>query len=204
MIDLIKQCLQHPAGSFGFVFSLLTLSFFLVYWITKKVTTITNAHNGINNAIDKVEKNIDGIRIDLSYVKGTLDIIIKGKEPLAKAQSPISLTTEGIEKAKELNAEDIISRNWDKIYDNLEKNILNKNAYDIQRYCLDIAATGLYKIINNEDIELLKKIAYNEGNSLFYYSPIFGILIRDKYLSLKGINVLEIDLHDPSKQTVSI
>jgi len=204
MIELIKQCLQHPAGSFGFVFSLLTLAFFLVHWITKKVTIINNSHSGINKAIDKLEKNIDGIRIDLSYVKGNLDIITKGKEPLAKAQSPISLTQEGLEKAKKINAENIISKNWDKIYDNLEKNIQNKNAYDIQRYCLDIAAIGLNKIISNEDIELLKKIAYNEGNSLFYYSPIFGILIRDKYLSLKGINVSEIDIHDPSKQTVSV
>jgi len=46
MIELIKQCLQHPAGSFGFIFSLLTLSFFLVHWITKK-------HNYSVNSLKK-------------------------------------------------------------------------------------------------------------------------------------------------------
>lgn len=196
MIELIKSILQHPAGSFGFVFSLLTLAFWLVHWITKKVTEINASHSVLSKTVEKIESNINDIRKDLSYVKGSLDIIKRETTPFAESHSPVSLTREGIEKSKELKAEDIISKNWDKIFDNIEKNIPNKNAYDIQQYCMNLAAVDLDKVISNDDIDFLKKFAYNEGNTLLYYSPIFGILIRDKYLSMKGIDVSDIDKHE--------
>jgi hypothetical protein len=76
-------------------------------------------------------------------------------------------------------------------------NVGNKNAYDIQEYCNMTAAVELEKFISNEDIENLKQFAYKEGNPLMYYSTIFAILIRDKYLSIKGIDVSDVDKNDP-------
>jgi hypothetical protein len=184
----------------------LVLAFWLVHWVTKKVTTINNSHDGISKKIDKVEANVDDMRKDLSYVKGSLDIVKEtlnifrnGISPLVESCSPVSLTQRGKEISKELNAEDIICRNWTKIYDNLEENICNKNAYDIQQYCLYTAAVELEKFISKEDIDFLKKIAYQQGNPLLYYSSVFGIIIRDKYLSIKGINMSEVDKHDPNR-----
>jgi hypothetical protein len=207
MIDLIKQALESPAGSFGFVFSLLTIAFWLVYWVTKKVTTINSSHSVLTKSVEKVEQNIDGIRTDMSYIKGSFDILKesfniykKGVSPMTESFSPVSLTKTGIETAEKLNAETMIAKNWDKIYDDLEKNISNKNAYDIQKYCMDTAAMYLDKFISNSDIDSLKMLAYREGNPLLYYTPIFGVLVRDKYLSLKGINVSEVDEHDPNKK----
>ena len=173
MIDLVKQALESPAGSFAFVFSILALAFWLVHWITKKITTIDNSHSGLSKTVEKIEGNIDEIRKDLSYLKGSFDIYKKGGSKFAKAYSPISLTEIGIETAKKLKAEDIISRNWDKIYKDLEYNMSNKNAYDIQEYCFYKSAVELEKFIGNEDIDFLKKFAYKQGNPLQYYSIIF-------------------------------
>jgi hypothetical protein len=199
MIDLIKQALQSPAGSFGFVFSLLVLGFWLVHWVTRKVTIINSSHDGLNKKIDKIESNIDDIKTDMYYLKGSFDIIKRGISPVAQSLSPVSLTKIGIEKSKIINADDMVARNWEKIYDDLEKNIGNKNAYDIQQYCMDTAAMYPNKFLSDADIYFLKTIAYKEGNPLMYYSPIFGIIIRDKYLSIKGIDVSNVDKNDPSK-----
>ena len=203
MIELIKQLLQHPAGSFGFIFSFLTLAFFLVHWITKKITIINNSHSVLSNTIEKIEKKIDSIECNLHYINGGLDLIKenlydfkKSNSNIAKSKSPISLTDYGLELAEKLNAKDMVCRNWDLIYKDLETNIKDKNPYDIQEYCMFNSFVGLEKFICESDILLLKKIAFEQGKSIQYYSEIFGILIRDKYFELKGIDVLDVDKHN--------
>lgn len=200
MLNLLKDILLSPLGSFASVFSLFALAFWLVYWITKKVTLFDSQREGTNAVVTKIDGHIDEIRRDLSYLKGTIDIIKTGGSPLAKSHSPVSLTDEGIRLATELNADDMICRNWDRIFDILEKNIQDKNAYDIQQYCLETVAVEPDMFFEKADLEKLKQFAYAKGNSLQYYSPIFGIKIRDKYLGIKKINVTDIDLHDPKKQ----
>jgi len=206
MAEILKNSLLSPFGSFASILSLLLLAFWLVYWVTKKVTTINNSHDGLVKTNNKIEANIDEIRKDLSYLKGSFDFIKesfnifkKGASPMAESFSPIRLTDIGKEKSKIINAEEMIARNWDKIYDNLEENIDGKNAYDIQQYCMDTAAMYPDKFLSDADIDSIKMLAYREGNPLLYYSPLFAIPIRDKYLSIKGINVSEIDTNDPSK-----
>jgi len=151
----------------------------------------------IKTDIKKMSSNISDVRKDLSYLRGGFDIFKKGMSQLATSKSPISLTQIGKEISKKINAESMVAQNWDKIYDNLEKNISNKNAYDIQQYCMDTAAVELDKFLSDADIDSLKILAYKEGNPLLYYSPVFAIPIRDKYLSIKGINVSEVDKNDP-------
>ena len=197
MIDLIKDLLKSDAGSFGFIFALMALIVWIVYFVTKKVTAINSSHSVLTKTVEKIETNIDEIRTDLSYLKGSFDIIKKGILPVAQSLSPIRLTDIGKEKSKIINAEEMVARNWEKIYDNLEKNISNKNAYDIQQYCMDTAAMYPDKFLSEADIDSIKMLAYREGNPLLYYSPVFAIPIRDKYLSIKGINVSEVDANDP-------
>jgi hypothetical protein len=208
MIELIKQLLQHPAGSFGFVFSLLTLSFFLVYWITKKVTEIKASHDKIESSVDgvykridvrvdKIESHIDNIRKDISFLKAMIDVFQSIPiKYVAKRESPVSLTDLGKEISEKLKAEEMVSKNWDKIFNDLELNVGDKNAYDIQKYCLETSIINLSKFINESDVDSIKMHAFNEGNPLAFYAPIFAIIIRDKYLEIKEIDVLEIDKHE--------
>ena len=46
-------------------------------------------------AADKIVEDLGEIRRDLSYLKGTIDIIKSGSNPLMVSHSPISLTEEG-------------------------------------------------------------------------------------------------------------
>jgi hypothetical protein len=198
MIDLIKQALSSPAGSFGFVFSILILAFLIVHWVTKKVTCITKDHSVLSEHVKIISSNIHEIGRDISYLKGNIDIL--NKPNLAQSHSPISLTEIGKTLSEELQAEKMIIRNWDKIFADLEKNICNKNAYDIQQYCIETAAVETERFLDKSDLEKLKEYAYIKGNPLQYYSPIFGIIIRDKYLEIKGIKVSEVDKYDPNKK----
>ncbi|MDR0681788.1 MAG: hypothetical protein LBG15_08080 [Dysgonamonadaceae bacterium] len=198
MIDLLKD-VQSPAGSFGFVFSFLALAGWLIYYITKKVTQINSDHSVLTDNISKTNAYIDEIRRDLSYLKGNIDIITMKNNPLRKKKSPISLTDKGLAISQQIRAKEIIDRNWERIYENLEKNICDKNAYDIQGYCLTTPSVNPEKFFGDDDIRNIKEFAFSQGNPLHIYMQMMGIIIRDRYLKMKGIDVNEIDRNDPNR-----
>jgi len=154
----------------------------------------------IREVVKEMSLDVGEVKNDLSYLRGGFEMFKKGISPVAQSLSPIGLTPIGIEKSKIINAEEMVARNWEKIYENLEQNIKSKNAYDIQQYCMDTAAVHPDKFLSDSDIDSLKMLAYREGNPLMYYSPVFGIPIRDKYLSIKGIDISDVDKNDPSQK----
>lgn len=202
---------MSPAGSFGSVFALFALAFWLVHWITKKVTSIENSHGNLKDSNDKTntkidslcekqDKNMEEIRKDIAFLKAMADIFKSNPaHQIAQSHSPISLTEYGNTVALELDADNSIERNWEKIKANLEKNVSDKNAYDIQQYCIETSVVDLSVFLDIDTISAIKKKAYNEGKPLAYYSPVYGIKIRDRYLKEKGISSNEIDLNDPAK-----
>jgi hypothetical protein len=209
MIDLFKNILLSPAGSFASVFSLFALAFWLVHWITKKTTeirtsqekiesSIDNVYKRIDNRVDKIEGHIDDMRRDIAFLKAVVDVSqFNSKQTVTQRKSPISLTETGHKIAEELKVEDMLGRNWDKIFDNLEANINDKNAYDIQQYCIETATIDLGAFIAKSDVDTVKQTAYKEGRPFAFYAPVFGILIRDKYLKQKGVDISEVDRHNP-------
>ncbi|MBS4060682.1 MAG: hypothetical protein KG029_09800 [Bacteroidetes bacterium] len=201
MLELIRELLTSSAGSFGFLFALICIGAWLIYWVTKKVTQIQSDHSILNKSVDKIDKSIDEIRRDMSFLKGSIDVMKSGgSNQLLQSKSPVTLTEKGIEVAKELKANDIIARTWNKIFEILEREISNKNAYDIQQFCIEQVSIEPEKFFDNEGVISIKNFAYKEGNPLQLYTRMLGVLIRDKYMKAKGISIDEIDKHDPSKQ----
>lgn len=201
-VSLIEKILTSPAGSFGFVVALLGLAFYLVHWITKKVTEIQTKHNSLSEATQKVDKYIDTLREDISFIKGSIASMrnsINTDQSLAQAHSPISLTPKGIAMAEEINIDEMVNQNWDKIQKQINADVADKNAYDIQQYCIETAAVAPERFFSTSDILLLKQFAYRKGRLLQDISIIPAIKIRDRYMQEKGIAVDEIDKHDPNR-----
>jgi hypothetical protein len=193
MVDLLKDIIRSPAGSFGSVAALFGLAFWLVHWITKKVVAITSAHDRLTISVEKMEENFEKMREDIVYLKVNFDVIKDIFHPLSQARSPLSLTEQGKKIAEELEATEAIVRSWSKIYADLEENIAGKNAYDIQQYCVETATVDLSRFISDADLDKVKMYAFNHGKPLAYYAPVFAIPIRDQYFKQKGINISEVD-----------
>lgn len=212
MADLIREILLSPFGSMGSVLALFLLAFWLVHWITKKVTMIESSHNTmekenakiskkIDDYCDRHDKNMDEIRKDISFLKAMIDVFkANSSQQVAQSHSPVSLTPYGETLSSELNVDAVIARNWDKIFADIEANVGSKNAYDIQQYCIETAVVELERFIDNDAINAVKLKAYTDGRPLAFYAPIYGIKIRDKYMELKGISIADIDLNDPGKK----
>ncbi|MDR1417092.1 MAG: hypothetical protein LBJ57_06720 [Prevotellaceae bacterium] len=211
MVNLVKELLLSPAGSFASVFSLFVLAFYLVHWITKKVTEIRTSQEKIESSvdsiyrrmdgrIDKIEAHINDIRKDMAILSAKVDVF--QTEKVAQRKSPISLTDLGLSLSEDLKAKDMIAKNWNKIWANLELNIHNKNAYDIQQYIFDTATISLDEFLDKNDVDAIKTFAYKEGRPLAFYAMVFAIPIRDRYLKQKGIDIAAVDNGDPNSKRV--
>lgn len=179
MLDLLRDVLKSDVGSFSFIFGLLVLCF----WGVRKITIITFNHDVLTKNTEKTERHIDEMRKDLSYLRGNIDIALQGRgHQLTKAHSPISLTPEGEKVASELGAAEMIDRNWSEIQKYLDKKIRYKNPYDIQQECMYLVAVEPDNFFTHSDLAKIKQYAYNNGKFYRYYSDMFAIIIRDRYL----------------------
>lgn len=192
MIELIRGILTSDAGSFAFVVSLMLLAFWLVYFITRKVTLMNADHSTLAKSVSGIEGTVDEMRRDLAYLKGSLDIL-KAPEQLLKAHSPISLTDEGKRVAGELGAEAMISRNWQHVLAIMDVDLAGKTPYDIQQYCLEEVSVQPERFFLKEDLDTIKKYAYSHGRPVELYTRMIGILIRDAYLKYRDIDISEVD-----------
>lgn len=201
-LNWFERALQQPAGSFAFVFAIMVGVIFVCVFVTR-FTTYHKVHSERDREdVHSVKSKMDAITTDISIIKGTLVLLSRNSGELnpTQAHSPVSLTEFGRQLADRMNLEERISNNWDKIYSFLETNLQSKNAYDIQQYCIDTASVYPERFFSNEDVEFLKNFAYKEGKPLVYYGSMIGVMIRDAYFRHKGIDIADIDKHDPAKQ----
>jgi hypothetical protein len=199
LLNFLKELLGSPAGSFAFVGGLLGLAFFVTWKVSHVVTT--NGH--VTGTCTSIKEEIQRIFKEISAMSGRIEYLseIAKTKTLIQAHSPLSLTTLGQEMATSINAETLVEKNWNsKILPALKADLGKANPYDVQEYCMKELFAVQDKFFDQTSLEQMKLFAFKKGDSLFGYFQVIGIIIRDKYLNYLGIDISEIDQHDPSKQ----
>lgn len=220
----MEQAIQVIKEVFGIEAVWVALALWVVYFLTKHVTTIRNDHSGLQARIEDVEQRLDSkidavearaekrfdkldiaideIRKDIAYLKGSLDIFKNKQTSLMESHSPISLTEEGQKVAKEMGATEMIDDNWSKISKNLVK-LEGANAYDIQTYCIETASVEPECFFDGTTIDSIKTFAYKKGMPLQLPLRLLGLMIRDRYFFEKGVPLRAVDQSTPieSKRT---
>jgi dsDNA-specific endonuclease/ATPase MutS2 len=193
MMEVIKEALRSPVGSFSFVLGIMLLGGWAIHYITKFTTKINVEHGQFSKRMDKVESNVDEIRKDIAYIKGSLELVVASKDALSKKKSPLSFTDLGKEIAKSNDLDAMIANNWLKINTVLQ-DLKTKNPYDIQEFCLETAFVEPEKFFSPNDFDKLKSVSYKTGNTLISITRLMGILIRDRYFNENGIDADDVDL----------
>lgn len=191
MWEIIQEILKSPAGSFGFVFAILCLLFFLVFRAGKIVEKFSS--------VTKLESNVETMKQDIMDIKAFITVFRQENSKFSQRRSPISLSEEGDRVSKVINAEKIIARCWPVLQKEIKEKLDHtSNPYTIQQICFDISKHYMDYLDSNE-IDMIKKVAFQEGHNVTNYDIIFGIMIRDKYFKENNINVSDVDKHDPAK-----
>lgn len=222
-----KEIFDFISATFGIsaavTLAIIALALWLTHYITKKITAIRYEHDAIKEKHDEHDRKVKGmdsdlsfckaslksaekivedlgeIRRDLSYLKGTIDIIKSGSNPLMASHSPISLTEEGKKVVAELEGNRIIDSNWEKINYTLTL-AGEKTPYDIQQFCIESVSVEPEKYFCAKDLDRIKSFAFSKGQPLQLYLRVLGLLIRDRYLTEHNIPLSEIDNTEPSAE----
>lgn len=217
MIDFLKEALKSPAGSFGFIFALLMLAFWVVHIVTKwsaKIThideldkkidsSITNLDAKFDKRTDKSDGKIDSIKESILEIKAFIAVFKENNNQFVASKSPVRLTEKGEQVSRDLNLETLIERHWVNIEASLV-GVLNKdsNPYDIQQESFKIGAK-ISSFLNDAEIELIKTYAFKQGQNLANYDLLVGVCVRDRYFKKHSIDIEDIDKFDPNKQTTT-
>ena len=192
MWQVLKDIITSPFGSFAFVAGILYLTHWVVHYLTKNVQMWSDTVEKVKT----IEDNIETVKNDLAYIKAALSLI-QNNGGLTQSHSPIGLSKLGETVAEKMGISTIIGNNWENILNLIDKQGL-RNAYDVQQFCIETATINIDNFFLPEDVATIKNYAYNEGRPLAYYGSMIGVLIRDKYFQVKGIDPTEVDKHDPN------
>lgn len=188
MFELLRDILTSPAGSFGFVFAVLGL----LFYIAMKAGTVIEKFR----SVPKLSDNIDKIKEDIAEIKAFIQISRQDNNKFVKAHSPLSLTEKGEMVATDLHIRDILNRQWSSLCKQISTK-LNEghNPYDIQEVCFEIGRT-YSKILTENEFENVRLYAFKNGHNLADYDLLFGIVLRDMYFKEKNIKVEELDKYE--------
>jgi hypothetical protein len=175
----------------------LTLVLLVMFWMLYKMGGLMATFKHVDNKHDKLDSHLDGIRTDLSQIKGTVNILYESHLKTVQKNSPLSLTQIGKDVSLEIGADAKISSHWDKIKSELQKTKMD-NPYDIQVATMEFSQRCFDTIFTPEEQTAIKVIAFNKGMNLLEIYPILGVIIRDRILKEKGCSADQIDKHDPS------
>lgn len=195
-MEMLRDIITSNGGAFAVVFAVL----WAVGYSLMKFTEWRCKVEQSDNRTSKVESDIETIKADIHYIKGTLDILKNSASfSLTQAHSPISLTLRGQEVAKQMGIVDMVARNWGKIESCIDSKVAFKNAYDIQQFCIEKATIALDVFFSPVDVDAIKRFAYDNGQPLAFYGSMIGVIIRDKYFEIKRIPLGKVDESDPNK-----
>lgn len=195
-MEMLRDILTSNGGAFAIVIAILAAVGYALVQVTKWQCEMKSA----TERTQKVENNLDSIKTDIHYIKGTLDVL-KSNMPnaLTQAHSPVSLTQRGREQAEKMGVRELVAKNWDKIVAYIDACVASKNAYDIQQFCIERASISPESFFAMEDVAMIKNFAYQNGQPLAYYGGMIGVIIRDKYFEFKGIPLEQVDENDPNR-----
>lgn len=161
-------------------------------------------HRNAGERMTKVETSV-------IYLQKSLDSLTKGLQgnkgliidPYSLNHSPLSITQKGREMMARLGVENMFDRNWERIDRYIDENVKDKNAYDVDQFCLEHAVVFPEHFLKKEEVNILKDDAYKEGLSLTSYMRVIAVLSRDKYLAVHNIEVPESETEDIIEESVN-
>jgi hypothetical protein len=165
--------------------------------ISGRVGKIENSTDMFSDRIGRIENNTDKIREDIIIIRASMKA---SADSYTQSQSPVSLTQKGMEIADRLKIYEIVTSNWDRIFQYIEKSVKDKNAYDIQQFCIERATINLLEFFTEEDVREIKTVAFQEGRSIESFGGLIGVIIRNTYFAAKEIDINEVDRSDPQKK----
>lgn len=144
-----------------------------------------------SESVTKLETSIDFLAKSIENANSQLQRITE-VSPLTQQQSPLRISERGWTVVHKLGMDKMFAKNWDRIKHFIDDEVKNKNAYDINEFCIKYAVVFPEKFLQSDEIDALKNDAYIQGLTLMEYMKIIAVMARDKYFEENNINIEEL------------
>ena len=142
-----------------------------------------------DNAVSKLDTSISFLTKEIETAMRMMQQKDNKGEGFTQAQSPLSITTKGKDMIKHLSLDKMFDRNWPRIKELIESEVPEKNAYDIDNFCIQQAVVFPEKFLAAEEISILKDDAFKNGITLTPYMKVVAVMSRDRYFSEHDMNL---------------
>lgn len=152
-----------------------------------------------NSKIEQHTLSVNRIETTLSFLAKSIEDMnsqlrrINDNASFTQQHSPLTISQRGWEVVKELGIDGMFEENWPRIKKMIDADVENKNAYDINEFCLKYAVVFPEKFLQQEQVNKLKNDAYAQGLSLMEYMKIVAVMARDRYFNENGIKVEDME-----------
>ncbi len=186
MEPIFTKLLDQLNSSVFVLLGILALCFWGVYRVARLIEQFTHHKT-------KIDK-FDDLSAGVIELKVKVDLIYQNTNPnrLVAAQSPISITPVGKEISTKINAQQILDKYVSVLSDMVEATC-PKNAYDVQAASMEVTKNKMIGLLNADEINAVKAVAYSKGLLADDIMGIFGVMLRDVILKKKGLPVADVD-----------
>lgn len=150
-----------------------------------KMTEHDSAVSNINTSITFLSKEIDTAMRMLQNITRT--------DAFTQSHSPLAITQKGWEMVNRLGVDKMFEKNWQRIKSLIDSGVRNKNAYDIDDFCIKQAVVFPEKFLGNDEILILKDDAFKKGLTLTPYMKVIAVMSRDRYFEENGLKKEDIE-----------
>ncbi len=137
----------------------------------------------METSIKYLNRSIERLNVILSSID----------DSFTKQNSPLRITPKGEEVVKKLGMDKMFANNWERIRRLIDAEVEEKNAYDINEFCIKYAVVYPEKFLQPAEIAVLKDDAYQQGMALMDYMKILAVMARDAYFRENGIKTEDAD-----------
>lgn len=200
---MADKLFDYISASFGvsaaLVVAIILGAFWLIHFVTKKITKYDIEHGVLKDSVTKLENNIDSMKQDLVTIRALVETQYnnrnynKQRRTFSQKHSPRMLNTNGQKLYQDIQGEDFLKEHKDYFFGYISSRN-PQTAYDVEQ----LANLACVSSVTNSFFNKMKDFVYNassmeitdaDGNKTTYditLSDICFVLslpLRDMYLS---------------------
>ena len=170
----------HPLILAGSSFAVVSVVIGFVFWLG----SFRGEWKEKAKKLKQNEEDCRTLKDSIAEIKANISILLNRSGLSTTSQnSPVVLTPKGEEIRKRLQVDRIIAEKYESVKKEFED---ISNAYDIQVKATNLGK-HLFQLLNEDEKDFIKKVAYEEGLPLVQIYPIFSVILRDVVLEEKGL-----------------
>lgn len=147
----------------------------------EKIETHSVAVSRLDTSMKFLAKSLEDTNVKMQHLMDAAT--------LTRQHSPLEITERGWEAIRKLGMDKMFEGNWERIRELIDDEVEDKNAYDINEFCIKYAVVYPEKFLKPEEVAALKDEAYIQGFTLMEYMKIIAVMARDRYFKENGIEV---------------